>query len=125
MSTATATREEFFQQIAEMPPGKREQAALLAGQIFRTRHQYFADKPVQFINKILGDFIWSKQIEIVESVRDNRRTAVHACHDTGKSFIAGRIVPWFVMAVAAGDAIVVTTAPTMRQVKNILWKERK
>jgi len=123
MSTATASREEFFQQIAEMPPGQREKAALLAGRIFRTRYQYFANKPVEFINNVLGDFVWSKQIEIVESVRDHRRTAVHACHDTGKSFIAGRIVPWFVMAVAAGDAIVVTTAPTMRQVKNILWKE--
>ena len=123
MSTTTATREEFFQQIAEMPPGKREQAAVLAGQIFRTRYQYFADKPVEFINNVIGNFLWSKQIEVVEAVRDNRRTAVHSCHETGKSFLAGQIVPWFVTTGDVGDTIVVTTAPTMRQVRAILWKE--
>ncbi len=123
MSTATATREEFFQQIAEMPPGKREKAALLAGQIFRTRYEYFADRPVEFIRNVLGKFLWSKQIEIVEAVRDHRRTAVHTCHTIGKSFIAGNVVPWFVTTGDIGDTVVVTTAPTMRQVKAILWKE--
>ncbi len=123
MSTTTVTRQELGRIISELPPGKREKAEQIALQVFRNSYQYFADKPVDFINNVLGKFIWSKQVEVAEAVRDYRRTAVHACHDTGKSFLAGHVVPWFVMAVAAGDAIVVTTAPTMRQVRAILWNE--
>ncbi len=123
MSTATVTRQELGRIISELPPGKREKAEQMALQVFRNSYQYFADKPVDFINNVLGDHLWSKQIEVVEAVRDHRRVAVHSCHSTGKSFIAGRIVTWFVTTGGVGDTIVVTTAPTMRQVKAILWKE--
>ena len=123
MSTATVTRQELGRIISELPPGEREKAELIALQCYSNQYQYFADKPVDFINNVLGDFLWSKQIDVVEAVRDYRRVAVHSCHSTGKSFIAGRIVTWFVTTGGVGDTIVVTTAPTMRQVKAILWKE--
>lgn len=123
MSVATISREELDRRIRELPDGIRERAALDAHQIYSTHYSYFADKPVDFINNVLGNFLWSKQVEVVEAVRDYRRVAVHSCHSTGKSFIAGRIVTWFVTTGGVGDTIVVTTAPTMRQVKAILWKE--
>ena len=59
----------------------------------------------------------------MESVRDNRRTAVHSCHAIGKSFIAAQIVAWWVDSHPPGEAVVVTSAPTARQVRAILWKE--
>jgi hypothetical protein len=66
-------------------------------------------------------FIWSKQSEIVESVRDHRFTAVKACHGPGKSYIAGWAAVWWY--ATHEDAMIVTSAPSGNQVKNILWKE--
>lgn len=81
--------------------------------------------PEGFIREGLLGFIWSKQREICQSVRDNRRTAVKSCHDVGKSYIASRIAGWFGSCNDAGEAFVVTLAPTFHQVKAILWRELK
>jgi hypothetical protein len=84
--------------------------------------RYVTD-PVAFIEQGLGETLWSKQREILYSLRDNKRTAVPACHAPGKSFIAARAVAWWVSSHPAGTAQVVTTATTFRQVRNILWNE--
>jgi hypothetical protein len=67
--------------------------------------------------------LWSKQVEILESVRDNPNTAVHSCHNVGKSFSAAMCVCWWLDCHPPGTAFVVTTAPTGPQVKAILWRE--
>lgn len=77
--------------------------------------------PVWYAKEILGVNLWSLQKEIIESIRDNVRTAVKACHAPGKTFTAAVAVLWFLMAHK--DAIVITTAPTWRQVKDVLWRE--
>jgi hypothetical protein len=69
----------------------------------------------------LGGDLWAKQIEIAESVRDHRRTAVKSAHSVGKSFISARIGVWWLHAWQ--PSVVLTTAPTGRQVTNILWRE--
>lgn len=79
--------------------------------------------PVGWVSTKLGEFTWSKQRTILESVRDHRRTAVHSCHTVGKSWIAARIAAWWIESHAPGEAFVVTSAPTGPQVKAILWKE--
>lgn len=71
----------------------------------------------------LGDVLWSKQVEIMRSVRDNRRTVVKSCHEIGKSFISAEIVGWWLDIHAPGEAFVVTSAPSGPQVKTILWRE--
>jgi len=68
-------------------------------------------------------FLWSKQREILRSIKDHRRTAVKSCHGPGKSFTAAHAVAWWLDVHPVGEAAVVTTAPTDRQVKVILWKE--
>lgn len=68
-------------------------------------------------------FLWSKQREILASVRDNRRTAVQACHGPGKSYIAALVASWWIDAYPPGEALVVSTAPTAAQVGAILWHE--
>jgi hypothetical protein len=85
----------------------------------------FQGDPVRWVKDKLGEFIWSKQSEILESVRDNRYTAVHACHGVGKSFIASRTIAWWVDTNDPEDLYVVSTAPTARQVEAILWREIK
>lgn len=81
----------------------------------------YRDDPVRFVTVALGEDVWSKQIEILESLRDHKRTAVPACHAPGKSHIAARAIAWWVAVHPPGTVRVVTTATTFRQVKGILW----
>ncbi len=83
----------------------------------------YSAEPVTWVRERLGEEIWSKQREIIRSVRDNRRTAVHSCHESGKSWLAARIAAWWIETHELGEAFVVTTAPTNSQVKAILWRE--
>src|SRR5690348_3619215 len=78
--------------------------------------------PVWFSREILGFDPWSKQREILESVRDNEATAVRSCHGIGKTATAAEVVLWF-LAAFGPEALVVTTAPTWRQVRDLLWRE--
>ena len=65
--------------------------------------------------------MWSKQAEIVESVRDHPRVAVRSCNGSGKTFTAAYVVIWWLMCF--DDALAVTTAPTGHQVRDVLWRE--
>jgi hypothetical protein len=76
---------------------------------------------VYFIREILGEKLWSKQREIVESVWNNKKTTVKACHGIGKSFTAGKIILAFLFSFK--NSIVLSTAPTWRQVEKLIWKE--
>lgn len=80
-------------------------------------------EPATWIGERLREHLWTKQVEIVNSVRDNRKTAVHSCHDAGKSFIAARVAAWWLDNHPTGEAFVVTSAPTFPQVRAILWRE--
>lgn len=79
--------------------------------------------PVLWAKERLGVTLWSKQREIIESVRDNSDTAVHSCHEIGKSFVAALTACWWIDVHPPGSAFVITTAPTQDQVEAILWKE--
>lgn len=67
--------------------------------------------------------LWSKQREILESVRDHKQTSVRSCHEVGKSWTASLVACWWLDTHAPGEAFVLTTAPTDKQVKAILWRE--
>src|SRR5438270_9488569 len=77
--------------------------------------------PHLFIKDMLGARTWPMQDEIVKSVFANKLTAVKTGNAAGKSFIAARIALTF-LSLFEGS-IVVTTAPTYRQVKDVLWRE--
>ncbi len=77
--------------------------------------------PVGFVEDILGGLPWEKQKEILEAVKSGSEIAIKSCHDVGKSWIGGKIVVWFMSAFPYST--VWTTAPTGRQVYNILWRE--
>jgi hypothetical protein len=83
----------------------------------------YRDDPVSWVRDRLGEHLWSKQRNIAESVRDHRRTAVKSCHDSGKSYVASRIAAHWLDTHPAGEAFVVSTAPTYAQVHAILWEE--
>lgn len=83
----------------------------------------YADRPSEFVKEVLGEHLWSKQIEIAEALTAHRKVAVQSCHGPGKSFLAARIVTWFISTAAPGTARAVTTAPTGDQVRGVLWTE--
>jgi predicted nucleic acid-binding Zn ribbon protein len=79
------------------------------------------DDPVFFCEKVLGVFPWEKQKEILYSIRDNPNTITVSCNAGGKSFISAAAVLWFLCTKK--DSIVLTSAPTWRQVTSVLWAE--
>jgi len=83
----------------------------------------WAKSPDVWAAEKLGDRLWSGQAAILRSVAEHRRTAAMTCHEIGKSFGASLVAAWWIDSHKAGEAFVVTTAPTAPQVEVILWKE--
>lgn len=81
--------------------------------------------PVSWARDVLGIHMWSKQVEICESVKRNKRTVVASCHSSGKSLVSSVLSCWWVAVHPPGSAIVISTAPTYRQVNAILWEEMR
>lgn len=82
--------------------------------------EHWRSEPVDFGEDVLGVYTWSKQREILESIRDNKRTAVRSCHGPGKTFTAAVAALWFLQLP---NSRVVSTAPTWSQVRKLLWHE--
>ena len=82
------------------------------------------DNPELFFTECLDvnpEFIWDKMLQIIESVRDNKCTAVKAAHSTSKTYTAARLALWFLYTHR--PSTVITTAPTHNQVQEVLWRE--
>ena len=77
--------------------------------------------PGVFARNILGVQLWSKQEEVLKALSSHQRVAVKAGNGLGKGFTAAGAVLWFLSCHA--PAIVLTTAPTARQVRHVLWRE--
>ena len=77
--------------------------------------------PDKWLESETGESMWAKQKEIARAVAINPRVAVASCNAAGKSYLAARIATWFLKTYT--PSIVLTTAPTDRQVRRILWKE--
>lgn len=83
--------------------------------------RFFANHPVQWIKEFLDVKLWKKQQQIAESVVNHKRTAVRSCHGSGKTFLAAQVALWWLFT--RPYSTVLTTAPTGRQVNELLWKE--
>lgn len=77
--------------------------------------------PVWWIENVLGQTLWDKQKDICYSIRDNERTAVPASFGVGKTFISACLALWWLYNFK--PAKVISTAPTFRQVRDLLWSE--
>lgn len=79
------------------------------------------EDPVFFCQKVLGVDPWTKQKDILYSLRDNSNTVCVSCNAGGKSFISAAGILWF--SSTKKDSITLTSAPTWRQVISVLWAE--
>ena len=77
--------------------------------------------PVEFAREVLGVALWSKQEEVLEALRVHRRVAVKSGNGLGKGFSAAVAILWFLCC--HDPAVVLSTAPTFRQVRHVLWRE--
>lgn len=77
--------------------------------------------PIGYLREVLKADTWERQNQIATAVRDCKRIAVRSCHHSGKTFAMAGLAHWF--AVAHNPALVITTAPTLRQVRDLLWYE--
>ena len=80
----------------------------------------FKTDPVRFIHDVLGVSLTPEQCQLAESVRDNAETNVPAGHGLGKTKVAACIALWWVFCVGGRF---ISTAPTNRQVSELLWGE--
>lgn len=77
--------------------------------------------PARFAAETLGVKLWSKQLEVLQAVRRQRRVAVKSGNGLGKDFTAAVAVLWYLHSHQPG--IVLSTAPTFRQVRHVLWRQ--
>jgi hypothetical protein len=79
------------------------------------------ESPVRFAEVLLGHQVLPNQEEILNSVLKYPRTAVKACHASGKTFTASEVALWWI--TRHPDGIAITTAPTANQMEHVLWQE--
>jgi hypothetical protein len=77
--------------------------------------------PAWWVENVLGEKPWAKQAEILKALVDHREVNVRSCHSAGKSWVASRAALWFLFNHPR--SLVITTAPTARQVRGIIWRE--
>lgn len=85
--------------------------------------KHFQQQPIRFCRDILGVDLWSKQRDIMCSVREHRNTGVCSCNGSGKTFTLACCILWYM--VAYYPAVVLTISPTFKQTKEQLFGEVK
>lgn len=76
-----------------------------------------------WISKVLGVELWSKQREIISALEEHDNVAVKSGHGVGKSFTAAVVATWWAATHPPDETMVVTTAPSKHQVSTILWED--
>jgi hypothetical protein len=81
----------------------------------------FRSDPVRFARSILRVEPWEMQREVLARLSEHPRVAVAGAHGVGKDHVAATAVLHFLYT--RPRSVVLTTAPTERQVKSLLWGE--
>src|SRR5205807_3031416 len=90
-------------------------------EIWRGRMRRFRRRPELFATTVLGSTWWRRQREVASLVAAARRTAVKSANGVGKTYLAADLALWFLYSFQ--PSVVLTTAPTERQVRHVLWAE--
>lgn len=76
--------------------------------------------PVRWQRQALRRRLWAKQEQLCHAIATKRSVSVKGCHGSGKTFTVAGMVPYELLAHE--ESIVLTVAPTLRQVK-LMWSE--
>ena len=79
----------------EQPSTTGEMIGSIASRLrFRIDRERYEEHPDQYL-ELFGHVPWSKQKDIIKSVRDNNNTLVRSCNDVGKTHVVGQILWWW------------------------------
>jgi phage terminase large subunit len=81
--------------------------------------QNYAGRELDFCTDVLSAKLWEAQREIIEKLTSKRFVAVRSGRKAGKTETAALAALSFLYT---GKAVVLTTAPTGRQVRDVLWQ---
>lgn len=81
----------------------------------------YRGRELEFQKEVLGEKHWKFQRCVTEQLFLNGKCSVRTSHGVGKTRSAAAIVLTFLMTRM--DSIVISTAPTDHQVRNLLWAE--
>lgn len=76
--------------------------------------------PVAFL-EMIGVKLWQQQKNIINAIRDNSSVSVKSCNSAGKTYTISCAITSFLCAYPRSKVII--TAPTFRQVKDVLFAE--
>lgn len=88
---------------------------------FQLMIEYYYDKPVEFAEDFLFFIADDKQKEIMESIRDNKRTAVRSGQGIGKTATISCIIIWYLCT--RYNSKIICTAPNITQLYTVMWAE--
>lgn len=81
----------------------------------------YVQLPWKFVEEQLREELQPYQVEIIRSAFQNKTTASRSCHDSGKTFCFSRLAATWLSVFP--DSVVITTAPTFKQVETQVWRE--
>ena len=87
----------------------------------KDRIKSWRDNPLKFVKDCIQVTPSKQQIDLLTSFAASKRTSIRSGHGTGKDASASWIIIWFL--VTRLNAKVICTAPTARQLGDILWSE--
>lgn len=85
-------------------------------------NQGIVPSPLEFASDVLGVELWPKQQEVLSSLLEHRRVTVKSGNSLGKGFCAAVALLWFLHS-HKDAAIALSTAPTFRQLRHVLWRQ--
>ena len=109
------------QRIREKLKARAERRAQRAAKVISP--EALAD-PAVYAEQVTGLTVWSKQRELLTAARDHERVSGRSGHKVSKSTSAAELAYWFTSdPVNRPGARAIITAPTGRQVSEVIWRE--
>lgn len=82
----------------------------------------YRDRPAEYIREVLKKEPTPKQVEIAQLLKQPPYKVIAvSANNVGKTHVAGSLINWFYDCY--DPSICISTAPTERHVKEVLWKE--
>lgn len=117
------TPEDLAELLETMTPRERQGLVrMLEDEALNPYLKYNGDLK-RIITEGFGEGLWSKQVEILDSFRDNQRTCIVTTPGVGKSDLVSMIICAAVAAVMHNphQIRIITTAANFRLVRTIIW----
>ncbi len=104
-----------------LPRLERRLSRLALGEAYNPFARY-QHRPVEYAREVMRARVWSKQVEIAEKLlTPPYKVLVPSSHSVGKTWTGAWLTNWWYDT--RDPSCVITTAPTQRDVEDLLWQE--